>query len=533
MDHKPNPWAPICFWKSPLGVLCSALMALDEDFNPFPFMQQKKPQNPTQETTSSFPLPSRNPQFSGFDLLNIHDMNMSHPYGFNDHGLHGMRLIGAQNPTVNETFLPLPSRNMQHSGLGWFNHIGETGTSSGVQGFDMNLSNPYDFYDYGTNNKHEASLHNMGIIGATGQNDGIDLPFPFMQDLQNPTFVGTSVPSYSRNLQGSGFGCLNYGQRSAYGVQSLLPRMEALNLSNPYGFNDYDTDLMYEAALHHIRVNGAADYATLPHHNLETHSGHSVSVAKDPRGSRLLQKKINEGTPQEICKILKELKYHLHELINHPFGHFVIQKLFQSSNISVAQKNALVYLIIVDLQKLKNVCMDDQGNRVIQQILANVKEPSMIHKIAVIMRSISLALMKNFNGGYVIQQCLKLFPPVCQNFLVKRKKMEVNSMLISRLRYRYIRLSKNKYASNVVEELLRYSGADNVAVIARELMKSPEFLNLVQHPYGNYVVQRAVKYTEGPLHERLCSIILSNEKKVSSCLYGKMVLLCARAGCNQ
>lgn len=81
-------------------------------------------------------------------------------------------------------------------------------------------------------------------------------------------------------------------------------------------------------------------------------------------------------------------------------------------------------------------------------------------------------------------------------FLVKRKKMEVNSMLISRLRYRYIRLSKNKYASNVVEELLRYSGADNVAVIARELMKSPEFLNLVQHPYGNYVVQRAVKYTE-------------------------------------
>ncbi|KAG4398009.1 hypothetical protein GLYMA_10G260000v4 [Glycine max] len=425
------------------------------------------------------------------------------------------------------------------------------------------------------------------------KNDGIDLPFPFMQDLQNPTFVGTSVPSYSRNLQGSGFGCLNYGQRSAYGVQSLLPRMEALNLSNPYGFNDYDTDLMYEAALHHIRVNGAADYATLPHHNLETHSGHSVSVAKDPRGSRLLQKKINEGTPQEICKILKELKYHLHELINHPFGHFVIQKLFQSSNISVAQKNALVYLIIVDLQKLKNVCMDDQGNRVIQQILANVKEPSMIHKIAVIMRSISLALMKNFNGGYVIQQCLKLFPPVCQNiildvvakncvdiakdkcgccsiqkcieydelpafmqlvnklifnavdlaedsygnyvmqFLVKRKKMEVNSMLISRLRYRYIRLSKNKYASNVVEELLRYSGADNVAVIARELMKSPEFLNLVQHPYGNYVVQRAVKYTEGPLHERLCSIILSNEKKVSSCLYGKMVLLCARAGCNQ
>lgn len=196
------------------------------------------------------------------------------------------------------------------------------------------------------------------------KNDGIDLPFPFMQDLQNPTFVGTSVPSYSRNLQGSGFGCLNYGQRSAYGVQSLLPRMEALNLSNPYGFNDYDTDLMYEAALHHIRVNGAADYATLPHHNLETHSGHSVSVAKDPRGSRLLQKKINEGTPQEICKILKELKYHLHELINHPFGHFVIQKLFQSSNISVAQKNALVYLIIVDLQKLKNVCMDDQGYQI-------------------------------------------------------------------------------------------------------------------------------------------------------------------------
>ncbi|ESW15078.1 hypothetical protein PHAVU_007G042200 [Phaseolus vulgaris] len=324
------------------------------------------------------------------------------------------------------------------------------------------------------------------------------------------------------------------------------------------------------------------------HHNQEQLQW--VSMAKDPRGSRLLQQKIDQATPQENFQIVKELKYHLHELMKHPYGNFVILKLFQSRNISYAQKDRCIFLLTVDQSKLKDLCIHDQGSRVIQQILENEQLRVCINQIAYAMRCITVALMINFNGGYVIQQCLKLFPPeqkntilevVAQNcydiavnrcgccniqkciqhddvpafydlvdnlisnaeglakdqygnyvmqYLVKRKILEINAMLVSQLRYKYVGLSTNKYASNVVEDLLHYSGTENTAIIVEEIMKSPNFLQLVQHQYGNYVVQRALQFTEGSLHESLCDIILSNHSRLNSCLHGKKVLNAAVRG---
>ncbi|TKY51004.1 Pumilio-like 9 [Spatholobus suberectus] len=414
------------------------------------------------------------------------------------------------------------------------------------------------------------------------QNDDNDHPYPFMQ-VQNPTVVGTSVSLPSRNLQHSGLGWLNRGETSASGVQGLASRMEALTLSNPYGLRNYGTNHMHEASLHRMRVIGAANAATAhqvhhhhhpiggflgspgceqlvwshSHHNLEPHWGRLVSLAKDPRGYRLLHRKIDNATPREIDLILKELKDHLHELMKHRFGHYVIRKFFQSSNVSEVQVNAIILLIVMDVQKLKDVCMDDQGNRVIQKMLENVETPYMINKITDAMSCITVALMKNLNGGYVIQQFLKLFPPLNKNFildivaknflhiardrrgccviqkcmeqaeieaflqlvneiipnamvlaedpygnyvmqfLVKLKISAINAVLISRLCNNYFRLSTNKYASNVVEDLLQFSETDDAAIIVLELLDGPEFLNVFQHPYGNYVVQRALQCTKG------------------------------------
>ncbi|KAK7390959.1 hypothetical protein VNO78_19198 [Psophocarpus tetragonolobus] len=449
---------------------------------------------------------------------------------------------------------------------GWLNHGESSATRAQGRAFGMeslNFSNPSGFHDYGINHMYQSALHDdIRIIGTantpTAENE-MDHPLSFMQ-FQNPRGVGTWVPSPSRNQHNFG---LNRGENSAFGVQSLASQLEALNLSNPYGFHDY----MHEAALNPIRINGAANYAAMaqvhPHHNLKPHFGGLVSMAKDPRGSRFLQKKIDEATPQEIHLILKDLQYHLHDLIKHPFGHYVIEKFFQSSNISLVQLNSLIFFIIFDLQKLKVSCMDHLGNRVIQKILESVQDPNMIDTITAAMRCIAVALMKNFNGGYVLQQCLRLFPHVNKNaildvaaqncldiardrcgccviqncleyeglpaFCELVKNIIENAVVLAEDPYGYIRLSMNKYASNVVEHLFQFSEMNCAAVIARELMGSTEFLNVVQHPYGNYVVQRALQYTEGPLHERLYSIIFSNEQNLNSCLYGKMVLHFAKS----
>ncbi|CAJ1977366.1 unnamed protein product [Sphenostylis stenocarpa] len=442
-----------------------------------------------------------------------------------------------------------------------------------------------------------------------------DHPFPFMEDQIPTNGMGTSSAS-TTIPQDSWLGWLRHGGRSVLEVQSLACPMETLNL----GSHDYETHQYHERTrnignieyandrvqmhqyhrlFHHPHIGGFSRppsreeiFWALSLHTLEPPRRNWVSMAKDPQGSRRLQRKIDEATPQENYRMLNELKDHLHELMKHPYGNFVILKVFRSSNVTVDQKNTFIFFIIVDRQKLKDVCMHDLGNRVIQQILENNEILITINLIAKAMRFITVALMKSFNGGYVIHQCLRLFPPIHKNtildvvakncygiaidrygcciiqkciehddvpafyqlvynlilnaedlandqygnyvlqFLIKRKIWEVNALLILELRYKYVRLSTNKYASNVVENLLQFSRTVDAAMIAHEIMQSPDFLRVVQHQYGNYVVQRALQYTQGYLHESLRGIILSNNEKLNSCLYGKMVLQFVK-GCSR
>jgi hypothetical protein len=71
-----------------------------------------------------------------------------------------------------------------------------------------------------------------------------------------------------------------------------------------------------------------------------------------------------------------------------------------------------------------------------------------------------------------------------------------NKLMIAGLRGNFVRLSMNKYSSNVVEDLLRYSNQSDVDVIVEEIIKSHHILNVLQDPYGNFVAQRALEYTQ-------------------------------------
>ncbi|XP_027936403.1 pumilio homolog 11-like [Vigna unguiculata] len=281
-----------------------------------------------------------------------------------------------------------------------------------------------------------------------------DHPFPFMQEQQEQSGERNSVSSSSsRNLQQLKLGWVNRHQSNVRHLQFLMPygiryneinhthqpsfsqvqmasssssssitqdssevenlasRMESLTFSNLNAFHGY-----HEPCLQCVRNIHSAN-ATLPtrhhhhhhHHHRRLHAiGVWLSMAKDPRGSRVVQQKIDEGTRQENFHIVKELEHHFHELIKHPYGSFVILKLFQSRNITVAQKNYFIYLITTDLSMLRDLCIHDLGGRVIQQILEIEDVLIAIDQITYAMSRVTVALMKNNNGGYVILQCLKV-----------------------------------------------------------------------------------------------------------------------------
>nr|KYP75305.1 Pumilio isogenyy domain family member 4 [Cajanus cajan] len=346
---------------------------------------------------------------------------------------------------------------------------------------------------------------------------------------------------------------------SASGMQDLVSSMEAVSVRNPYGYVD-------EAALHRMRIIGAANQVHVHHHPIACVLGspnyhprwrRMASLAKEPEGRRTLLRIIHDATPHQINMIGQNLEDHLYYLMKDPCGNLIIHKLFLSTDVTIAQmKTLLLYFIAMDNQKLKDVCTDHQGIQAIKMMLENIETQNFALAFIYAMEPIIVELMKNVNGSYVIQQCLKRFPPkwnyvildqaaencveiardaygccviqkcmehvegrsnsqlideIISNaevlaqdpygnyvvqFLVKKKKMQVNAMLISRLRNRYVGLSMNKYASNVVEGLLKFSEMKHAAFIVLELMYNLKFLNVTMDPFGNYVVQTALKCTE-------------------------------------
>ncbi|KAJ9551897.1 hypothetical protein OSB04_015942 [Centaurea solstitialis] len=123
-------------------------------------------------------------------------------------------------------------------------------------------------------------------------------------------------------------------------------------------------------------------------------------------------------------------------------------------------------------------------------------------------------LMKSRN--YVVQHILGMQLP------------GVTADILQRLAGNFVTLAMNKYASNVVEKCLKDAPDDHSIPIIREIINSPNFLSVIQHPYGNYVAQSALQTAKGSLKEMMINKVQKEYAFLHSHPHGKRVLALAR-----
>lgn len=80
----------------------------------------------------------------------------------------------------------------------------------------------------------------------------------------------------------------------------------------------------------------------------------------------------------------------------------------------------------------------------------------------------------------------------------------VEDNLLGRLEGKFASLACNKYASNVVEKFFVKSGEQSTKII-KELISSPSLSMLLVDPFGNYVIQKALKVAKVSLLSHLIS----------------------------
>ncbi|WZY75712.1 hypothetical protein YC2023_022096 [Brassica napus] len=305
-------------------------------------------------------------------------------------------------------------------------------------------------------------------------------------------------------------------------------------------------------------------------------------MAKDQHGCRFLQRKFAEGDGNDIDMIFDEIIDYISELTVDPFGNYLVQKLLEVCGED--QRMQIVHSIARKPGLRIKISCDMHGTRVVQKIVETVKRQEEIAIIVSALKHGVVTLIKNVNGNHVVQRCLQYLLPQCKKFLFEAvmshcvelatdrygccvlqkclahfegeqkehlvSEIASNALLFSqdpfgnyvlqyvfdlklqgainaileRLEGSYTKLSMQKCSSNVVEKCLKLADDKHQARIISELITYGCLDQVMLDPYGNYVIQAALKRSKGSLHGLLVDNIKLHISSLRTNPYGKKVL---------
>ncbi|XP_016469600.1 pumilio homolog 12-like [Nicotiana tabacum] len=317
---------------------------------------------------------------------------------------------------------------------------------------------------------------------------------------------------------------------------------------------------------------------------IDDFAGRIYLMAKDQNGCRFLQRKFAEGTSEHVEKIFPEIIVHIVELMIDPFGNYLVQKLLEVCNED--QRMQILHAITRKAGDLVMISCDMHGTRAVQKVIETLKTPEQFSMIVSSLKPGLVNLIKDMNGNHVAQRCLQYLTPEYSEFLFEAAitncvelasdrhgccvlqkclsqsdggqrhrliyEIASNALVLSQdpfgnyvvqyifdignpwatadifdqLRGKYADLSMQKYSSNVVEKCLKHADEERCSYIIEELISDPRLDQIMQDPYGNYVIQAALNISKGALRAALVEAVRAHVPILRTSPYGKKVLSC-------
>uniref|UniRef100_J3LVY3 PUM-HD domain-containing protein n=1 Tax=Oryza brachyantha TaxID=4533 RepID=J3LVY3_ORYBR len=308
--------------------------------------------------------------------------------------------------------------------------------------------------------------------------------------------------------------------------------------------------------------------------------GHVMEVSMDQYGSRFIQQKLENASPDDRERIFPEILTNAIALTTDVFGNYVIQKFFEFATESQLSQLAdqlrgrflelsfqmygcrVVQKVIdvVDLERKISIvgelkdsvlrCISDQnGNHVIQKCIECVPEDHIPFVVEDVLKKIYLLCTHQY-GCRVIQRVLEhchnpatqtavMFEIVERAFdltedkfgnyvvqhVLQHGKPEERSSIIQKLSGHVVILSQQKYASNVVEKCLSFGTPDERDSLIREIVSSGQtFQALMKDQFGNYVVQRVLQTCDDKFLEVILSSIKMHLNELKNYTFGKHIV---------
>ncbi|MCJ1307225.1 hypothetical protein MMC25_000871 [Agyrium rufum] len=259
------------------------------------------------------------------------------------------------------------------------------------------------------------------------------------------------------------------------------------------------------------RAQNSEDVTKFTNMKLADCQGHIYQLCKDQHGCRFLQKQIETKNEESVRMIFAETNQHVVELMTDPFGNYLCQKLLEFSNDD--QRTALINNAAPSMVQ---IALNQHGTRALQKMIEFISSPVQVQTIIMALRDQVVQLIQDLNGNHVIQKCLNRLSAIDSQFIFDA----VGDNCVT--------VGTHRHGCCVLQRCIDHaSGYQRAELIRRITEKAFE---LVQDPFGNYVLQYIVDLNEPLFTNPLCLAfrgrvpVLSKQKfssnVVEKCLRG-------------
>ena len=282
-------------------------------------------------------------------------------------------------------------------------------------------------------------------------------------------------------------------------------------------------------------------------------------IINDQYGNYVIQKLVEHCDKKIISSMLRKLSYNqnlennifnknnLYEISINRYGTRALQKMLDNLSSSMSDEDIN---IIVKFCKgnVYSMIKDINGNHVIQSIIENIKNKDYLSAIYNEMTDNIVNILKTKSGSCcvfpivlenindedldimintIIDNIDKLINDENGNFsiqkiITKLNENEYNNRIYNYIQDKIVKLSIQKFSSNVIETFLINIPSYKDKIISK-LIESNNIINLLSDKYGNYIIQKALSYANTDEFNIMIKYIKNNIKILKQTTHGKKI----------
>jgi len=322
------------------------------------------------------------------------------------------------------------------------------------------------------------SPRGIAHLNPKGLNDKIfPTEFDIANDLSNLSLVETLSnqqqgmnPLSSQNLPvettPQGF------QICKYYLNGFCARGDTCNFMHEPNFSNMAKQVQAGKKPNARNTNKAGRFSASHYENVEIKDcvGQICFICKDQQGCRFLQREIDKAGSQVVDIIFSEVITHVNELIDDPFGNYLVQKL-----IDVVNKEQRFRILVEVRHDLVNISKNIHGTRASQKLIELLDSPEEVEIVRSAFMEHIVELIEDLNGNHVVQKCLL------------KLNSEQNQFIYDGITQNLVSVATLRHGCCVLQRCFDAGTLEQQQHLIDQILVNA--MLLVEDSFGNYVLQ--------------------------------------------